>query len=133
MNIRASSSFRPGNLAAFEAKLVPRIIAAVGKGTGIVADEARAIVPVDTGELQASIGTVTTWEGQRVTGSVQAKAPHAGYVEFGTGIRGAASTGAGPFPYSPTWPGMPAKPYLRPAIDMSHGAILEAFKDEGFR
>jgi hypothetical protein len=88
---------------------------------------------VDTGELQASIGTATNWEGQRVTGSVSASAKHAAYVEFGTGIRGAASPGAGPGPYSPTWPGMIAQPYLRPSIDSSHDAILGAFKDEGFR
>jgi HK97 gp10 family phage protein len=133
VNIRASSNFKPGNLAAFEAKLVPRLISAVGKGTGIVADEARAICPVDTGELQASIGATVAWVGQQVTGAVAATAKHAAYVEFGTGVRGSAAAGAGPYPYSPAWPGMPAKPYLRPAIDTSHAAILDAFREEGFR
>ena len=132
MNIRASANFKPGSLAAIEAKLVPRIIAAVGKGTDVVANEARAICPVDTGELRSTIGASVVWAGYQITGSVQATAKHAAYVEFGTGQRGAASPGAGPYPYSPSWPGMPAQPYMRPAIDSNHGAIVQAFRDEGF-
>ena len=132
MNIRASSTFKPGNLSAFEAALVPRIIAAVGKGTDVVANEARAICPVDTGELQASIGATVAWVGQQVTGAVAATAKHAAYVEFGTGVKGSGSPGAGPYPYDPEWPGMPAQPYMRPALDHSHGAIVQAVRDEGF-
>ena len=132
MNIRATSNFKPGNLAAFEAKLVPRIIAAVGKGTDVVANEARVLVPVDTGELRSTIGASVVWAGYQITGFVQATAKHAAFVEFGTGQRGAASAGAGPYPYSPTWKGMPAQPFMRPAIDQSHEAIVQAFRDEGF-
>jgi hypothetical protein len=64
---------------------------------------------------------------------VQATSPHAAYVEFGTGQRGAASAGAGNGPYSETWPGMPAQPYLRPALDTARPAILGAFARRGFR
>lgn len=133
MNIRASATFKPGNLAALEARLVPGLIAATSKGTEIVAADAKSIAPVDTGDLVSKIGTTTTWQGQRVTGSVVSSSDHAAYVEFGTGVRGAASPGAGPFPYNPEWPGMPAQPHMRPAIDQNHGAILDAFRDEGFR
>ncbi len=133
MNLRATSDFRPGNFAKLEALIVPRIIKAIGNGTAAVATEAEAIVPVDTGELRGSIGTTVAWEGQQVNGSVQATAPHSAYVEFGTGIAGASSAGAGQgITYSPTWPGMPAQPYLRPALDTGRPAILSAFRDEGF-
>lgn len=133
MNIRATSDFRPGSFAKLEALIVPRIIKAVGSGAAAVATEAKVLVPVDTGELQASIGTTVAWEGQQVNGTVQAVAPHASYVEFGTGIAGAASSGAGSgIAYSPTWKGMPAQPYMRPALDTGRPAILSAFRDEGF-
>lgn len=132
MNFKAQSTFTPGNLAAIEALLVPRLIAAVGNAANTVADEARTLAPVDTGELRDSIGTTVAWEGQQVTGSIQATSPHAAFNEFGTGIRGAESAGAGDVSYDPAWPGMPATPFMRPALDISHAAIVEAFGEQKF-
>lgn len=94
--------------------------------------EAQALVRVDTGDLQAKIHMTVTLSGQNVTGSVIADSDHAAYVEFGTGIRGASSEGAGPYPYDPLWPGMVAQPFLRPALDGSHPNILLAFRRQGF-
>jgi HK97 gp10 family phage protein len=133
VNIRATSNFKPGSLAAFEAKLVPKLIAATSKGTGIVEATAKELAPVDTGDLVSKISSTVAWEGQKVTGSVVSASDHGAYVEFGTGVRGAASLGAGPYPYNPEWAGMPAQPHMRPAIDQNHEQILDAFKEEGFR
>jgi HK97 gp10 family phage protein len=89
---------------------------------------AEAIVPVDTGQLQESGSTGVEWQGKAVVGYVQFNAPYAAYVEFGTGIRGAASPGAGPYEYTMSWPGMRAQPYLRPALDSSRGDVLDAIR-----
>lgn len=132
MKLRADSNFRPGSFAALEARVVPRLIKAVENASEVVVTEAKAICPVDTGALQDSIADQVKWEGTKVTGSVYAPMPYAAYVEFGTGIRGASSAGAGPYAYSPTWTGMAARPFLRPALDTSRGGILDAFKEQGF-
>ncbi|HET9304860.1 MAG TPA: HK97-gp10 family putative phage morphogenesis protein [Candidatus Sulfotelmatobacter sp.] len=146
MNIRASSSFKPGNVSALQQAITGRVIKAVTKGSEVVMTEAKAIVPVDTGELQSSIGYQVELRGPAVEGTIFASAPHAAFIEFGTGLRGSASDhGELPtegVPYSGAWiydfrgqgwVGMPAKPYLRPALDTSHGAILDAFRQEGFK
>ena len=132
MNFRASSTFRAGDFSRLEALLVPRIKAAVEVGTKAVFDESQNLVPVDTGELKDSGSYAVEWAGHAVKGKVSYSAGHAAFVCFGTGIRGSASAGAGPFPYSTTWPGMVAQPYIRPALDSQRGAILAAFAEQGF-
>ncbi len=129
MNIRASATFRAGDFSRLESVLVPKLIAAVDQATETVLERAIPRVPVDTGELVSSGGRETEWKGKQVTGSVSFTAEHAAYVEMGTGIRGAESAGAGEgISYSPTWPGMPAQPFLRPALDESKPDIQEAFE-----
>ncbi len=116
------------------ASQLPGIVAAISEGCEAVVVEAQTIVPVDTGELRDSIHTEPVEvSGNIVHGSVVADAEHAGFVEFGTGIRGAASPGAGLGPYSTSWPGMPAQPYMRPATDTARPAIIEAFRRQGFK
>lgn len=115
-------------------RVVPALVGAVTEAAEAVAEEAQAIVPVDTGELRDSIGIgPVALIGNAVQGSVQATSPHAAYVEFGTGQRGAASAGAGAGPYSESWPGMPAQPYLRPALDSALPVIYLAFHKRGFK
>ena len=134
MNFKATSTFTPVAISRAMQSVVPRIVAAVEESQGAVASEAQAIVPVDTGELQSSIGTgPVELVGSTVRGTVEATAPYAAYVEYGTGQRGEASAGAGPGPYSPSWPGMPAQPYMRPALDSARPAILDAFAKQGFK
>ena len=133
MNLRANTTFQAGDFARLEAALVPRITAAVDAATAHVLQIAEQRVPVDTGELASSGGTESEWKGRAVTGEVSFTADHAAFCEFGTGIRGSESPGAGEgITYSPTWPGMPAQPFLRPAIDSSKAEILQAFNDQGF-
>jgi len=133
MNFKATSKFTPGSLSRLEAIIVPRLIRATEGAVGAVLSEAVALVPRDTGELASSGQTAVTWQGQAVTGTVAFTAAHAGFVEFGTGIRGAESAGAGPVNYNPAWPGMPAQPYLRPAIDTARPVIIDLYRGEGFK
>jgi hypothetical protein len=65
-------------------------------------------------------------EAEGLTARAVVKNPHAAYVEFGTGRRGAGSAPAGaPGGYDSHWPGMAAQPYLYPAAQMARGAFLE--------
>ena len=134
MNFRAESTFKPVDLSRIMQRIVPALVEAVTDGCTAVVGEAQAIVPVDTGELKDSIHTASVeLVGNAVRGNVVADAPHAGFVEFGTGQRGAASPGAGPYPYSPSWPGQMAQPYMRPALDTARPAITAAFAKRGFQ
>jgi len=65
--------------------------------------------------LKSSFSSFIEEEGERITGVARVENPHAAFVEFGTGRRGAA-TGAGGS-YDPDWPGMAAQPYMQPAAD----------------
>lgn len=92
--------------------------------------EAQAIVPVDTGELRDSGAVVMEESDKRVVGHVVFSAGHAGFVEWGTGIRGSESPGAGPWIYSSTWPGMAARPFLRPSLDVARDAGRALFASQ---
>ena len=145
MNIRAHATFRAGDFARLEARIVPKIMAAVDEGTQAVLDESRTLVPVDTGELASSGGKEVTWAGHKVTGAVSYTAPWAAFNEMGTGIRGEGTypyplpqtgvpiTGSWIYHYRiPTWTGMAARPFLRPALDFARDQIMAAFRGQGF-
>ena len=83
-----------------------------------VFETSQELVAVDTGDLKASGHVEVTQVGKQVFAAVEYTSDHAAFVEFGTGQRGAASPGAGDVPYNPSWPGMAAQPYLRPAYDL---------------
>jgi HK97 gp10 family phage protein len=129
MNFRAQSTFKAGDFSRLEALLVPKLLAGAQAAADIVYEESQVLVPVDTGELHDTADTSVEWTGKTVQGYVVYPAPYAAYVEFGTGRRGAASAGAGPYPYSESWAGMVAQPYLRPALDTTRGQVLAAFKE----
>ena len=61
-------------------------------------------------------------EAEGLTACALVENPHAAYVEFGTGRRGADSPSPPKAPgaggYDPGWPGMSARPYLYPAAQM---------------
>ena len=145
VNIRASAEFKPADLSRLESLIVPKLIGATQNAADAAAEEARAIVPVDTGELRSSIGTQVEWIGRAVNGYIIARAKHAGFVEFGTGLRGSGTypydlpmfnvpiTGEWIYDYKQqNWAGMVARPYMRPALDTSRGAILHAYEAAGF-
>lgn len=137
MTLRATATFKPANMAGLLAKVAAGLYAGVSEAAALVETEAKALCPVDTGALEASIDTVITRGINAVTGSdaalsrglftVQAvispHMPYSAYVEFGTGQRGAASAGAGAGPYGDR-PGQIAQPYMRPALDNSREAVI---------
>lgn len=117
------------NIGQFVAGKATRAVrAGVAAFAQAVYEESQALVPVRTGELKASGSVVVEEKERQVVGHVVYSANHAAYVEYGTGQRGAASAGAGPYPYSPTWHGMPAQPYLRPALDAARETGMALFK-----
>lgn len=140
MNFRATSTFKPADLVRIQQLFVPKIVAAVTEGCAAVVEEAQAIVPRDTDELHDSIHTASvSLVGSQVQGSVVASAPHAKFVELGTGERG-----EGTYPYEMPegwhydakdqgWQGHEAQPYMRPAQDTARPAILGAYAKLGFK
>lgn len=96
---------------------------AFGKAADTMAAEARRLVPVDTGDLKSSIRSDVIIQGVRLAAVCSASAPHADFVEYGTGQRGARSytRGGARVPKPDGYvhgdkPGMRAQPYLRPAM-----------------
>ena len=130
MGFTAKSTFTPRNdLGQFiQTNVTPGVRASTSAAGALIRDTAKELCPVRTGELRDSIDMTVEDTGKTVRAVVEASAAHADYVEFGTGRRGAESPGAGAGPYSPTWPGMPAQPYMRPALDQSREAILELYR-----
>lgn len=126
MNFKATSSFSGLNLAVAEAAFRAANRLSVEQSAAVVLEEAEAIVAVDTGELRDS-GHIEVVSDS--SAAVVFDSPHAAFVEYGTGQRGAASPGAGEGPYDPNWPGMVAQPFLRPALDTARPAIVEIFRD----
>lgn len=126
--IRATATFKPGDSRGIVVSIKSKLVAAAERSQSIVKQEAEALVPVDTGELALSITALPIEDdGERITAEVVATAPHAGYLEYGTGVRGASSPGAGPFNYDANWPGMAASPYMRPALDSARKRVKEEF------
>lgn len=110
-------------------RITPAILQATQDAAQIVLLEAQAICPVDTGFLRDS-GSVQLRDLEpdaTAVADVVFSAPYAAYVEYGTGVRGSESEGAGPYPYDPNWPGQIAQPYLRPALDTARAEMIGVF------
>lgn len=131
MKITSSSVYQPRDGGRFVvAKVTEGIRAGIVEWASEVLQTAQALVPVDTGELRSS-GHVTVAEtGKSIAAAVSFDADHAGFVEFGTGMRGATSPGAGDGPYSTSWAGMPAQPYLRPAFEENRGKAQQMTREK---
>lgn len=115
-SIVVRSDFKRGDLAG----LLARIAAAAKTGVTVlgleIENSAKGYCPVDTGTLRCSIQTSVEEQGMVVTAAIGPQVDYAPYVEFGTGVRGASSTGAGEGPYGDT-AGQAAQPYMRPAFE----------------
>lgn len=130
MSITAYARFTPRDQFGqfITAHITPAVRASVEAGAKMIEDRAKELCPVDTGALRDSISTEMDERDFSIQAKVAPHMPYAAYVEFGTGIRGAASAGAGKGPYSSTWPGQAAQPYMRPAVDESKEAIRDLFR-----
>jgi len=117
-------------------QFVSRVAAGAANGVNaslkLIYDRSQELVKVKTGELKSSGKIIEASEKDgKSTGSVVYTAAHAGYNEFGTGIRGSSSAGASDrVTYSPTWPGMAASPFMRPAADESRQAIKAQMRQD---
>jgi HK97 gp10 family phage protein len=127
--LHATATYTPrGDMGRFIAeRITPAVLAATTEAAQVVLVEAQAIVPVDTGALKESGRVVTRETEGAAIADVVFEQPYAAYVEYGTGRAGEASEGAGPYPYDQDWAGMPAQPYLRPALDTARQEMLGIF------
>ena len=130
MALSARAQFTPRNgLGQFVQTVVtPAVVASVEASCKLIEDAAKGYCPVDTGALRDSITSSVDDSGKTVVGTVSVGMPYAAYVEYGTGIRGSSSAGAGAGPYSTSWPGQAAQPFLRPALDESREAVIDLFR-----
>lgn len=117
--VTATAIFRPrSDLGRFvEANVTPGVRAGVEQICAFIEAREKELAAVDTGEMRDSIRTEIEETGKTIVGRVGPHTDHDIFVEYGTGIRGAASAGAGEGPYNPNWMGMPAQPFCRPALD----------------
>lgn len=101
---------------------------AIERGTNLVAREAQGLAPYDDGELRGSIRPLI----ERLAGMVVAGAPHAPYVEFGTGdlveIPEGAEEAARAF-YVNGLGMTPAQAFLRPALEMHRAEIVRDLRE----
>ena len=118
------------------------------KATNLVHAQAKALAPVDTGNLRGSIHQEVKSRGKTVEGRVFTNVSYAPYVEFGTGVKG-----RGTYPYKikgfslayrgTSWTytpdggetfyhtkGQVAQPYLYPAFKNNEKYIKNLFKTE---
>ena len=141
MKLLANTSFRWNDWTSFESRLVPRLLDAANDSAAAVLDESQVLVPVASGSLKDSGEKSSEWTGSKVLGHVRYTAPHAAFVEFGTGLRGMGTypfalpesgvpiTGNWVYDYKQQdWHGQIAQPYLRPALDNKREFILQAFR-----
>lgn len=124
------------------------IIQTMNQATLLVHAKAKALAPVDTGNLRGSIHPTVERQGSKIIGKVYTNLSYAPYVEFGTG-----SVGNGSYPYAgevnvnlkyttkDSWvytpdggetfyrtKGQVAQPYLYPALKQSERKIKEMFR-----
>lgn len=130
MRLSASARFTPRNdLGQFiDVVIRPGVEASVQAACELIQQTAQSYAPVETGALRDSITVSLNDTGKTIVGTVSANVPYAGYVEYGTGRRGQDSAEAGPYPYKESWPGMTPRPFMRPALDESRGAVLDLFR-----
>ena len=118
------------------AKIRQAVILATEQSCDLILEEAQAICPVHTRELRDSGMRAVIAEESRAVGTVAFTAPHAAFVEFGTGVRGMGTypgplptegvpiTGAWEYDYKhQNWIGHAAQPYLRPAVDIARERV----------
>lgn len=100
------------------------IMTAVGDTAKVLTGRAKSLAPVDTGELRRGIKyTAPVKDGDNYTAEVQSTAPHAQFIEFGTGVKGIASSHPAKeelgITYTQGWGGISAVPYMYPASKLT--------------
>lgn len=131
MRLKATATYRPRMTSGqfMDTVITPGARAAVQATCDFIQQRAQELAPVDTGALRDSITTEIA-EGKTVVGVVAPHVDYAADVEFGTGVAGASSAGAGAGPYNQNWPGAAAQPYMRPAYEEAKPIVLDMFKSQ---
>ncbi len=110
------------------------MVKSIGKQTKLVLGEAKLLAPVDTGDLRNSIKSNVKKSNNGVVGTVSTNSDHSAYVEFGTGQKGIKSPSPpkydGNISYTAEWSGMPARPYLYPALKNNEKKILKNIQED---
>ena len=119
----------------------------VVQATTIVHGQAKALAPVDTGNLTGSIHMKVEQQQNFIAGRVFTNTEYAPFVEFGTGIKGNGtypykikglklSYRDTPWVYSPDdgetfyrTKGQVAQPFMYPALNMNKDYIKKLFRD----
>lgn len=129
--LNISATFRPrGDIGRFIAvKITPAVRKSVEEVAQMIQARAQELCPVDTGALRDSITVEVEDLNKTIRANVGPHMPYAEYLEFGTGIAGAASAGAGPYPYDPNWPGMVAQPFMRPSYEETKPKVEGLFRN----
>lgn len=130
MRIMATASYQGGRAGAIAEALAAAATRACSATADHVLTQASVLVPVESGELLGSGNVTHENDGVNPASQVNFDSEHAAFNEFGTGLRGASSEGRGPYAYDPDWPGMPATPYLRPALDASRELFFDNVSGE---
>jgi len=130
-------------IAGMEAAVESIAVDMVNELSEIGAAQARALAPVDSGELRESIhegvGLSNKPEDGTIVGGYRTNSDHAVYPEYGTGqggISGAVANGQEKDPetgitYREDWKGMPAQPYMYPSAKEVEKSLPDVLKKYG--
>lgn len=106
---------------------------AINRAALKVSGDAKKNAPVDSGLLRSSIHAKRAERhGNEIVSKVGTAVEYAPYVEFGTGMRGAASNTNTEVSVShrKDWPGQVAKPFLWPALRKNKSEINKMIAQE---
>jgi HK97 gp10 family phage protein len=142
-----SATIRGADALSLKAKYLIRaaqwgLEAGVSEGAFIFEQEAQTLAPRDTGALADSIHTEDLIsEGDRQVKAVRVGVDYGSFVEYGTGLRGAAAphpplptqgvpfTGSWVYDYqNQGWIGQVAQPFMRPAFDGKRAEVESTIK-----
>lgn len=109
--------------------------AALGDAAREAMEDARETAPVGAGaRREPRLVDSFSHEARGLTAEMRVVNPHAAYVEFGTGRRGAQSGGRAPGgAYDGGWPGMAAQPYMYPAAQRARSGFPEKMSAAAMR
>jgi len=117
-----------------ERKVSNSAVNIANKAALMVQGQAKMIVAVDTGALSQSITVDPAKQiGKKVEARVYTDKEYAPYVEFGTGVRGAATSTHQPKSGAVSYgdrAGQIAQPFLHPAVELTRPKINKLAADE---
>lgn len=96
--------------------------------------EAKKLCPEDSGYLKNSIKSKTEVNENGIVAAVTTNVEYAPYQEFGTGQKGDSSPTPpkydGNLAYRQDWKGIPAQPFLYPALKNNEDKVMESIQED---